>query len=203
MPIRYLKTLLLTLAASTLLAGCTSAPVITGSIGNWDTHQQRLLQQEHWQLSAKLGVRSPSDSGSAYLNWQQQSNSYHIHLSGPLGQGSVHINGSPEQVSLSRSGEPELRAASAEELLQQTLGWGAPIAQLKYWVRGLPAPDKTSQQTHNTQGALAHLQQSGWSLEYSRYRMVDGFLLPGKIIARQGELKLTLIIKDWALSATL
>lgn len=201
MPIRYLKTLLLTLAASTLLAGCTSAPVITGSIGNWDTHQQRLLQQEHWQLSAKLGVRSPSDSGSAYLNWQQQSHSYHIHLSGPLGQGSVHINGSPEQVRLTRPGEPELSAASAEELLQQTLGWGAPITQLRYWVLGLPAAGTPSQQTHNTQGALATLKQSGWSLEYSRYLMVDDVLLPGKIIARQGELKLTLIIKDWAFTA--
>lgn len=198
-----LKLLLLTLAASILLGGCASAPTSLDAIADWDSYQQRLQQQEHWQLSAKLGVRSPSESGSAYLNWQQQSNSYRIHLSGPLGQGSVHINGSPEQVRLTRSGEPELSAASAEELLQQTLGWGAPIAQLKYWVRGLPAPNKSSQQTHNAQGALAHLQQSGWSLEYSRYRTVDGFLLPGKIIARQGELKLTLIIKDWALTAAL
>lgn len=197
-----LKTLLLALAASVLLGGCASTPSNLGKIADWQNYQQRLQQQEHWQLNAKLGVRSPSDSGSAYLNWQQHGDNYNIHLSGPLGQGSVHIDGSAERVTLNRAGEPELSATTADALLQQTLGWSAPIAQLKYWVRGLPAPDKASQQEHNAQGALASLQQSGWTLIYSRYSAVDGFLLPGKITASQGDLKLTLIIKHWALATS-
>lgn len=201
MPITF-KRLLIALTASILLGGCASAPVSIGHIDNWARYQQRLQQQEHWQLSAKLGVRSPSENGSAYLNWQQQSSRYNIHLSGPLGQGSVHIDGSPSRVTLNRAGEPELSAASAEQLLEQTLGWSAPIAQLKYWVRGLPAPGTSAVQTHNPQGALASLRQSGWTLNYSRYRAVGNFLLPGKITARQNELKLTLIIKDWDISSS-
>ena len=180
-----------------LLNGCTNQPAVNDSIADWDRYQQRLQQQQQWQLLAKMGVRGPSDSGSAYLNWKQAPNNYDIQLSGPLGQGSVRILGNREQVTLKQAGKPTLSAPTADRLLQQALGWHAPLEQFKYWVRGLPAPNLPAQIKHNTQGALATLQQSGWQLGYSRYRNEADFLLPGKIVATQGELKLTLIIKDW------
>jgi|TARA_B110000116_G_C16722990_1_gene530023 outer membrane lipoprotein LolB len=188
------------IATVLLLNGCTNQPVANGYIADWDSYQQQLQQQQRWQLSAKMGVRGPSDSGSAYLHWQQAPDNYDIHLSGPLGQGRIRIIGNSEQVTLEQAGKPTLSAPTADRLLQHALGWYAPLEQLKYWVRGLPAPDLPAQIEHNSQGALASLQQSGWHLSYSRYRDEGNFLLPGKLIATQGGLKLTLIIKDWTLN---
>ena len=188
-----------TMAAVLLLNGCANQPVATGAIADWDSYQQRLKQQQQWQLSAKIGVRSSSDSGSAYLKWQQAPDNYDIHLSGPLGQGSVRIIGNSEQVTLEQAGKPTLSAPTADQLLQQALGWHAPLEQLKYWVRGLPAPDLPAKIEHTPQGVVASLQQSGWQLNYSRYRDEGDFLLPGKLVATQGELKLTLIVKNWML----
>ena len=187
------------MAAVVFLNGCANQPTASTSIADWDSYQQRLQQQQHWQLSAKIGVRSPSDSGSALLSWQQTPTNYDMHLSGPLGQGSVRIKGNSEQVTLKQAGKPTLSAPTAERLLQHALGWSAPLEQLKYWVRGLPAPILPAQVEHNPQGVLASVKQSGWQLNFSRYRNVGDFLMPGKIIATQDELKLTLIVKDWVL----
>ena len=44
-----------------------------------------------------------------------------------------------------------------------------------------------------------YAQQDGWHLEYSRYQSVSGWSLPSKVVARQQDIKLTFIIKNWKL----
>lgn len=191
------------IAASLLVVGCASQPSTNHQVDNWPSYSQSLQQQQHWKISAKVGVRSNSENGSAYLQWQQSPDSYQIHISGPLGQGSTWIRGNAEQVSLERAGEETIRADSAGELLLQSLGWSAPLDQLTFWIRGLPAPNRDSDIEHNTAGTLSRLSQSGWQLDYSRYQDHGNFSLPGKVIARRNDLKLTLIIKDWQLEPQL
>ena len=181
----------------TMLAACSTQPMATEKIANWDSYQQLLSQATHWRFSAKIGVRSPKKSGSAYLQWQQVDDNYQIHLAGPLGQGSTWIRREHQNIRLERAGETTLRANSADELLRQAVGWSAPLEQLKYWVRGLPAPDSPATIHHNALGTIATLEQSGWHLQYSRYSEYDRYQLPGKIIAQHQDLRLTLIIKHW------
>jgi len=183
-----------------------SQPPTAPQLSDWDEYQRVLQGIEHWQVQGKLGIRLPSDSGSLYFNWRQRPENFAIHLSGPLGQGASWIRGgSPnnklQQVSLERGKQPPVYADNLETLMHSTLGWSLPVSELYYWVRGIPAPDFPIEQlAHDAEGRLEHLQQQGWTLKFERYKTVESWPLPGKLIAERKPLKLTFIIKNWKLS---
>ena len=66
------------------------------------------------------------------------------------------------------------------------LGWSIPVENLSWWVRGIQAPGQADQRTLGEGGSLSFLSQSGWDIEFGRYRDVQGFSLPLKLTARQG-----------------
>lgn len=169
-------------------------------------HQRQVQAIDDWTLAGKLGIRTPDDSGSANVKWAQQIASYQINLSGPLGQKSMIITGTPNKVRLEQTGEPAQEAKTAEALIKKTAGWTLPVAQLAYWVRGVPAPKlRITQLQQNETGLIAQLIQGGWNIRYSNYRdqTFNGINLPlpGKITAEYKDVRLTLVIRDWRLGA--
>jgi|GEM_PF-518373 len=187
-------------------ATSTGQPPLAPQLEDWDEYQRVLQGIELWQVQGKLGIRLPSDSGSLYFNWLQRPENFAIHLSGPLGQGASWIRGgSPnnnlQQVSLERGKQPRVYADNLETLMHSTLGWSLPVSELYYWVRGIPSPNLPIEQLgRDAGGRLASLQQQGWKLRFERYKTVDSWPLPGKLIAERKPLKLTFIIKSWKLS---
>jgi len=149
-----------------------------------------------WQIRGKIGVRTATDGGSAYLDWSQSFDSFYILLSGPLGQGSTIISGNPSGARLENS-DGTFVSDSPENLVMEHTGWQIPINQLLYWVKGIPAPSGDIQMTRNALGTLDTLQQDGWKLEFDRYGNALDSLLPQRIKIQKDDLKVTLIIKEW------
>jgi len=171
---------------------------------DWDSRQTQLERIHHWHMKGKLGVRIPGDNGSANLHWQQQGDEFSLDLTGPLGSRRVSIQGHPGEVSLRESSGHVRSASSAEDLIQQSLGWTLPVSQLSYWVRGLPAPRQRIQhREYNDSGQFSLLEQAGWRIHYSNYQPVNHaqneLALPGKIVAEYKEVRLTLVIRNWQL----
>lgn len=194
-----IKPLLVLLGLAILFSGCARQPL--QPVDSWEEHRAQISALQNWQINGKLGAKLPEDSGSARLRWHQEPENYRIDLSGPFGQGRMIITGEPGLVKLRQSGEAPLEAASAEELIHQSTGWRLPVDQLLYWVRGIPAPDSRPKAMKKTaQGLLAELEQEGWQLNYSEYRLVDNrWLLPERIVARHREIRLTLVIHQWTI----
>ena len=48
---------------------------------------------DEWHIKGKIGIKQGDEGGSAYLDWIQSQDSFHITLSGPLGQGTTIISG--------------------------------------------------------------------------------------------------------------
>lgn len=156
---------------------------------------------QHWKILGKLGIRTPDKAISATVNWTQTDNYFDIFLSGPLGQGSTRIEGSDGDVSLHTNDQRPLRAASPEELLYQTVGWQLPISDLKYWVRGIAAPNHhVDQLERNTDGTISLLAQQGWTITYTRYQIEHQLLLPARLVITRDKIRLTFIIKNWQLT---
>lgn len=197
---------LLLLMALLLIGGCAHRGSLTPP-QNLVEHQRQLQAIGDWQLMGKLGIRTAEDSGSASLKWVQQRANYQINLSGPLGQKSMIITGTPEKVRLEQTGEPAQEAKTAEALIKQSAGWILPVAQLAYWVRGVPAPKlRISHLQQNDSGLLDRLMQGGWSISYSNYRdqTLNGAVLPlpGKVTAEYQDVRLVLVIRSWHLGAS-
>lgn len=185
-----------------LLAGCAGlgpreSVQGQGNAAQWNQHKQQLSHLDGWQISGKVGIRAPKDSGSGTLYWLQRQDYYDIRLSGPLGRGAARLTGRPGQVALEVANQGRYEAPDPETLLQDQLGWKLPVSHLVWWVRGLPAPDSKSRLTLDGDSRLANLDQDGWQVEYLSYSEQNGFWLPERIKLHGRDLDVTLVIKDW------
>ncbi len=185
-----------------LLAGCAGlgpreSVQGQGNAAQWNQHKQQLSHLDGWQISGKVGIRAPKDSGSGTLFWLQRQDYYDIRLSGPLGRGAARLTGRPGQVALEVANQGRYEAPDPETLLLDQLGWKLPVSHLVWWVRGLPAPDSKSRLTLDGDSRLANLDQDGWQVEYLSYSEQNGFWLPERIKLHGRDLDVTLVIKDW------
>lgn len=171
-----------------LLAGCGGGGIRPG-----------VDDQRHWQLSGKIGLRGPQLSESAYLNWRQCGPDYDLRLSGPLGQAVAHITGRGTQLTIAIAGRDPVTTAEPEQLLQRELGWSVPIRALRYWVRGEAAPGGNARRLGSEQQPES-LRQFGWEVDYLSYYHSDTVALPAKLTVSGGDIRATLLIKDWLLS---
>lgn len=192
-----MRAILLTLLLS-VLAGCSTfkpEPQTFGS-DSWDEYQRQALALQNWMLESKVGIRTPNDSQSARLQWQQQTQDYRIAISGPLGQGGALIEGNDSGVSIDIAGEGRHTSDSPEALLQSLLGWSFPVKQATYWIRGLPAPGLPYAPTFS-ENRLETLEQGGWLIHYSAYSGNNGYVLPQRVKLQRADLTITVIIKEW------
>lgn len=175
----------------------TPQPTGLGSEKDWLIHQQHTRTLEDWQISGKIAIRTTEQSGSATLNWTQQQQHFDIHVSGPLGQGSMRLVGQPNHIQLTTS-KQQISSSSPELLMQQQLGWSVPLEHLLWWVRGLPAPQQQHQIQLNDDSTAYQIEQAGWQIKLLSYQNSQaGYRVPQRLKAYGPGLELTLFIKQW------
>lgn len=186
-----------------LLAACTAAPkrvpLSPQLERSWQQHQQQVQSYSQWSIVGRAALHSEGEAWTASLRWSQDRDAYSIQLSGPFGRGAVAIDGSDDGVTVHIAGQSPLTSDDAESLLYDNLGWSVPVASLRYWLRGLPAPGAVDQIELNEQGLLAHLQQQGWRLDYTRYSEDTATPLPRKLSLESPRMRLKLVLDRWQL----
>ncbi|MET4025251.1 outer membrane lipoprotein LolB [Marinobacter sp. MBR-99] len=203
-----LRNLCAALMLLTLLGGCTTIqlePLPEGMTdqppANWAERSRTLGQFQHWQLSGKLAVRQPSDSGTAVINhWEQQGEYYDLALSSSfLGMGSTNLRGTPGFLELQLANGDTYQSSNPEQLVQAATGWQLPIDSLTWWIRGLPAPDGNFRLLFDDQQRLAIIRQDGWEIRYDRWQAFIDDLpqLPARITALKDDKRVRVVISDW------
>ncbi|MFA7632747.1 MAG: lipoprotein insertase outer membrane protein LolB [Thiohalomonadaceae bacterium] len=181
-----------------LLTACSYGPVLP-PVDNpdraWQIQQRQLAQVSAWKLGGRIGIHTEDESWQARIDLQQHEQNYTIHLTGPLGQGSLRLQGDDHLVALS-DGEHSRVAEDAEDLLYHEMGWRIPVKSLRYWALGLPAPG-SAEQTLNPQGLLEKLQQDNWTIEFRNYVQQGAVILPGRLFISNHRARIRLIIDQW------
>ena len=164
------------------------------------TPAELLAQKRYWQAEGKIALSVKDYKESGNFDWQNQGGNFAIRFYGPLGLGAVKLTKEGKIVTFESAKDGTHSAESAEELMQRLAGWQVPISQLQHWIKGIPAPGAIESHQDDPAGQLVQLKQLGWTIDYSGYNLVNGWQLPGKLIASREQVRVVMVIKNWQLT---
>lgn len=156
--------------------------------------KKHLAQINTWHIEGAFSFHSPTHNAIASYDWQQKPTGYQIHVHSNLDVVAVELVGTPTQVCLYQ-GDQVTRAASAARLMQQQLGWHLPVANLHYWVRGLPAPGKYRGAQFDHYGHLQRLTQQNWIVEFGHYIHQGAVDLPQTLLIQQQDIHIKIVAR--------
>jgi len=183
-----------------LLAGCVADPRMDAPVNeDWQARRALLESLTLWEFTGRIGVRDDKESHSSRIRWQQQGDRYVINLWGTLNAGATEIVGRPGEVILQQEGKSPLTAVTAEDLVYDQLGYELPVAQLSFWIKGMPAPGVEGSPSFNAEHHLIALEQDGWLVQYLGYTNYATESLPTRIRIEKPPLRLDFVRLDWTL----
>ena len=140
------------------------------TLDDWQVRQQVLGGIESWGFTGRIAVSAGDDGFNGSLHWEQRRDYFDARLSGPLGAGSVRINGDTDTIKVTDNDGTVTELADAERASQRVYGWDIPLASLRYWALGIPDPAIPSESIFTTQGDLSTMEQGGWQVSIDQYR---------------------------------
>lgn len=193
-----------TLAVASLLfaAGCSSFQSTSNS-SDQSISQGRRLLSNYWTLDSKIGIKTPSESGSAQLSWEQMGSEYVIMINGPLGKNIGKLERKGNEVTMTAADGSQETASSEEQLVLNTLGEPLPVEQLQFWIKGIKAPFYPIEPVSAANGTTEFIQKN-WRVKMQEFHIIDGYKLPSRLefsfpADAEEQLKLKVIVKEWTL----
>ncbi len=162
---------------------------------SWAKRQAELASIVNFTLRGRISSNAATVP-SASLFWRQIGPAFDAQVSGPFGAGAVSISGTPEDVEL-RNSQETVRTPQPEAWLRERVGWSLPIRGLRYWIIGLPAPGTYENLVWDERERIAVLTQSGWTLKFEQYRLVEQWELPRLLVMERGDLRVKFVIDEW------
>jgi outer membrane lipoprotein LolB len=139
-----------------------------------------------FELAGRIAVRFREEAASGNVAWRHARESDELLITSPVGSSVARLVREGSEFVLTTSDQREFRAADAEALTEQVLGFRLPLAGLADWVR--------AEITRDAQGRPAVIEQGGWRVDYQEFRP-DG--LPVRLKLAYPGIDLRLAIHEW------
>ena len=192
------------LAIFLFASACSSTKNLPGQIEvlPQQQRQQQLAELNNFTVQAAVGIKSPAETVSGNLRWQQQdASAYQARLANMLGISLFELTANAELTELLVRGE-RYQAADASNLLWQLAGWSIPLHDMALWLRGLPGDSATELQ-YDTAGRLVSFNLTDstgirWQLTYRSF-FDDALSLPKQLQLQSADTQVRLVIRSWQL----
>jgi outer membrane lipoprotein LolB len=173
--------LALGVAAAAVLGACASLP------------EHGVAPPGGFELSGRVAVQHAKESGSARIFWRHSRDADQMLITTPVGQGIANLTREGDRFLLVTSDKREFRAADAETLTEEALGWRLPLSGLADWVQGRASPGRPAEVIPQAvDGPEIH--QDGWRVAYEEFR--EG--RPFRMRLSREEIEIRLIVDQWA-----
>lgn len=182
-----------------LVAGCatTRDAVDLPEMGSWHERTAVLGSITDWQFRGRIAVKAGDEGFNGKFNWTQDDDRFNATVGGPLGVGTVRIEGDDRTVVLTDKDGVETRLDDAEDELRWRYGWTIPVDSLRYWALGIPDPAVPGVTELDEAGRLARLEQNDWVVEISRYQEGGGQSMPRILTATNRDTRVRMVIDRW------
>ena len=186
------------ICAISLLSGCASRPVTQlPELTDWQVRQEVLGAVSDWEFSGRIAVSAGEEGFNGKLRWAQKDDNFQATVSGPLGIGTVRIEGDGESAVLTDKEGVRTELQNVEQELLYRYGWTIPVKSLRYWALGIPDPMSDAQTELNEDHQLARLEQGDWVLSISSYKVNGGQSMPNRLSVSKFETRVRIVIDKW------
>ncbi len=187
------------LLAAVIFAGCTTTrSVLLPDLGQWETRKAVLEQTDEWDFSGRIGVRAGDEGFNGKIWWRQDGIVYRARLSGPIGVGTVFVNGDGREATLTDRDGVVMELDDADVDIRTGYGWTIPVTSLRFWALGIPDPSLPSSIEFNEDGQMSNLRQGQWIVTIGEYTDGGGQAMPRRLTAVSGDIRVRLVIDEWA-----
>jgi outer membrane lipoprotein LolB len=167
-----------------LLAACTTPPL-----------QSTAETAPAFELAGRIAVRYPDRAFSSALRWKQDAGSDEIWLTAPLGQTIAYLLADASGATLTTPDQKQYRARSIESLTRSALGWSFPVAGMRYWVRGQPAPGMAlSAVERSDDSRFARFRQDDWKITFN---YASSGATPSRLDIVGSDAEIRFVIDSW------
>ena len=180
------------------LAGCASTgSVLLPDINDWESRKDILTDVDEWEFAGRIGVSAGDEGFNGKLWWRQDGVVFRARIGGPLGVGTIFINGDRRELTLTDRDGVVTELVDAEVELRERYGWTIPVSSLRYWALGIPDPSSPSEPSFNESGQLSELSQRNWLVTVTQYTDGGGQSMPRRLTAVNDDIKVRLVIDNW------
>ena len=138
-----------------LLSACaTQRGHNLNDITDWESRQRILTDTTRWEFSGRIGVSAANEGFNGKIWWWQRDQYYRARISGPLGVGSILVDGDGDGATVTDEEGEVTKMADAEMELRQRYGWTIPLSSLRFWVLGVPDPARQAALEFGAEGML-------------------------------------------------
>lgn len=189
------------MAALGLFAGCRTVPpgavLGPGADAPWPEQRAALERLERYNLNGRVAVAANGQGFSASLRYQQLPRGSNLALDGPLGIGGLRVILDGEDLEVETSRGEKLDGDAARAALELRLGFALPLAELRWWLLGIPAPGEAIVNQDGGSGEIRDFTQSGWRVSINTRAAGLGFSLPQRLTAERDGARLKLLVERW------
>ncbi|HAN81034.1 MAG: hypothetical protein CMD54_04045 [Gammaproteobacteria bacterium] len=189
-----------TLFVSLLLTGCSLMPWSSGD----DVEVLTFLpadQLNQWDLTAKFAVSTKDHTESGSIRWMLNSVEERLDILAPTGSVMAQVTVTDSEARL-QTDTQETVAKDADILFRDVMGTSFPVSALRFWIRGLDAPNLPLESVEKDRyGRITELSQGGWQLTYNGNIAIESgshrFEVPRRLIATRGEIEIRWASTEW------
>jgi len=197
MRIALLRTPLFILTALILQSCAGTRGVALPELSDMETRKSVLESIDRWEFSGRIGVSAGEEGFNGKIRWWQDGDDFRATVSGPLGVGTVKIEGQGRRITLTDKKGEVTELQDAEIDLRLRYGWTIPVASLPFWALGIPDPSIPAEVQIGDDGLIAEMEQGNWHVTIGQYREGGGQQMPRRLSASNADAKVRLVIDNW------
>ncbi len=189
---------LVPLFLTALISACvTPKSLELPELSDWENRQDVLVGVDEWEFAGRIGVSAGDEGFNGQLRWRQDGVVFRARINGPLGVGTVFINGDRRKISVTDRNGVVTELHDTEVELRQMYGWTIPVTSLRFWALGIPDPASPAETEFGEDGQLSKLRQQDWEVDITQYGKGGGQLMPRRLTAVNDDVKVRLVIDNW------
>lgn len=191
--------------AALAVGGCQTLPREAPAVSDgsppaaaFAARERALGALDGWTLRGRGALNADGRGWNGSVHWAQCDGRSDLRFIAPLGAGTVRLTGDDHAMRVQATDGTDFVSGDLAADLEHWLGVGVPVATLRWWIVGLPAPgDRYERLELDAAGRPTALEQAGWRVSFPRYAAHAGHQVPAIVAGERDGARVRLAIERW------